>query len=119
MAIALSAASKYEPDRSSHARLVYPRAEGGNQGMSRGEIEPTTPEGSFARAVFLLGACLTTGTGIGLFAVPGRTAEYWAWTIKAPLSAAFFGAGYIGAAIALWAALREREWRRARIVAVL
>ena len=87
--------------------------------MSIDAIEPTTPVGSFARAVFFLGGCLTTGTGIGLFVAPGRTAAYWAWTIKAPLSAAFFGAGYIGAALALWRALHEHEWRRTRIVAVL
>ena len=80
---------------------------------------PWTPVGPFARGVFVAGVCLTIGTGIGLFAVPGRTADYWAWTIKAPLSAAFFGAGYLGAAAALSLAACEREWRRARIVAVL
>jgi hypothetical protein len=54
-----------------------------------------------------------------LFAVPGRTADFWAWTIKVPLTAAFFGAGYIGAAVSLFLAARSREWRRARIVSVL
>jgi hypothetical protein len=78
-----------------------------------------TPVGSFARTVFVAGFCLTVGTGVGLFAIPGRTADYWAWTIKAPLTAAFFGAGYLGAAVALFLAARTREWRRARIVAVL
>jgi hypothetical protein len=78
-----------------------------------------TPVGPLARAVFVVGVCLTTGTGIALWAVPGRTADYWAWTIKAPLTAAFFGAGYLGAAFALSLAARAREWRRARIVAVL
>jgi hypothetical protein len=75
--------------------------------------------GPFARTVFVAGVCLTLGTGVGLFAVPGRTEDYWAWTISAPLSAAFFGAGYLGAALALSLAARAREWRRARIVAVL
>jgi hypothetical protein len=73
----------------------------------------------FTRAVFIAGVCLTAGTGVALFAAPGGTADYWAWTIKAPLSAAFFGAGYIGAAVALALAVGTREWRRARIVAVL
>ena len=72
----------------------------------------------FTRGVFVLGVSLTIGTGIGLYAVPGRTADYWAWTIKAPLSAAFFGAGYIGAAIMLALAARARAWREARIVTV-
>jgi hypothetical protein len=73
----------------------------------------------FTRRIFVLGVSLTIGTGIGLYAVPGRTADYWAWTIKAPLSAAFFGAGYIGAAITLALGARARVWRDARIVAVL
>ena len=68
--------------------------------------------------MFVAGVCLTAGTGIGLYAVPDRTADYWAWTIKAPLSAAFFGAGYIGAALSLALAARAREWERARVVAV-
>jgi hypothetical protein len=78
-----------------------------------------TPVASFTRAVFITGVCLTAGTGVALFAVPGRTGDYWAWTIKAPLSAAFFGAGYVGAAVALALAAGTREWRRARIVTVL
>jgi hypothetical protein len=77
-----------------------------------------TPVLRFTRAVYVLGFCLTASTGIGLFAVPGRTADYWAWTIKAPLTAAFFGAGYVGAATSLALAARTREWQRARIVAV-
>ena len=72
----------------------------------------------FTRAVFVAGFCLTAGTGIGLFLFPDRTADYWAWTIKAPLSAALFGAGYCSAAVALALGARERLWVRARIVAV-
>ncbi len=68
--------------------------------------------------MFVAGTCLTLGTGIGLYAVPTRTADYWAWTIKAPLTAAFFGAGYFGAAVALSLAARARTWERARIVAI-
>jgi hypothetical protein len=72
----------------------------------------------FTRLVFVVGVCLTAGTGVGLFAVPDRTADFWAWTIKAPLSAALFGAGYITAGVSLTLAARERYWERARIVAV-
>ncbi len=72
----------------------------------------------FTRGVFALGFCLTVGTGIGLFAFPDRTDDYWAWTIAAAPSAAFFGAGYIGAAVALVLAAAAKEWRDARIVAV-
>jgi MFS family permease len=78
-----------------------------------------TPVIPFTRMVFVLGVCLTLGTGIALFAAPADTASYWAWTIKAPLTAAFFGAGYLGAALALTWAAATREWRRTRIAAVL
>ena len=67
----------------------------------------------------MLGVSLTAGTGIALFAVPGRTADYWAWTIKAAPTAAFFGAGYVGAAVALALAARTREWQRTRVIAVV
>jgi hypothetical protein len=77
-----------------------------------------TPVLRFTRAVFVTGFCLTIATGIGLYAVPDRTADYWAWTIKSPLTAAFFGAGYISAAFALGLAARAPCWERARIVAV-
>jgi hypothetical protein len=78
-----------------------------------------TPVLPFTRAVFALGVCLTVGTGVALFAVPSRTADYWAWTIGAAPSAAFFGARYVGAAVALGLAARTREWQRTRVVAVL
>src|SRR4051812_30097078 len=73
----------------------------------------------FTRMVLVLGVCLTAGTGVALFAAPDRTASYWAWTIKAPLTAAFFGAGYLGAAIALTWGARTKEWQRARIAVIL
>jgi hypothetical protein len=77
-----------------------------------------TPVLRFTRAVYALGVCLTLGTGVGLFAFPDRTPDYWAWTIKAPLTAAFFGASYIGAAVSLAVAAKTREWERTRVVAV-
>jgi hypothetical protein len=69
--------------------------------MVQWQVEkPASPTFCLSPAPFsMVGICLTIGTGIGLVALPDRTADYWAWTIKAPLSAAFFGAGYIGAAI--------------------
>ena len=77
-----------------------------------------TPLLRYTRAVFVAGVCLTVGTGIGLYLFPDRTADYWAWTIKSPLTAAFFGAGYLSAAVALGLAARAPSWERARIVAV-
>jgi hypothetical protein len=78
----------------------------------------TTPVLRFTRAVYALGVCLTLGTGIGLFAFPARTSDYWAWTIDAPLTAAFFGAAYCGAAVSLALAARTPVWERTRVVAI-
>lgn len=82
-------------------------------------VAVATPVLPLTRAVFVLGVCLTAGTGFALYTFPDRTADYWAWTIAAEPSAAFFGAGYLGAAVSLALAAREREWRQARLIAVL
>jgi len=84
--------------------------------MSAAAATPVLP---LTRAVFILGVCLTIGTGFALYAFPDRTADYWAWTIAAEPSAASFGAGYLGAAVALTLGALTREWQRARVVAVL
>jgi hypothetical protein len=78
-----------------------------------------TPVLPLTRALFVLGVCLTAGTGFALYAFPDRTADYWAWTIAAEPSAASFGAGYLGAGVALTLGALTREWRRARVVVVL
>jgi hypothetical protein len=69
--------------------------------------------------MLVLGICLTAGSGAVLFALPGRTGDYWAWRIGAPPTAAFLGAGYVGAVLALGLAARETRWQRARIVVVV
>jgi MFS family permease len=71
------------------------------------------------RAIFVLGVVLTAGTGATLWLFPDRTEDYWAWTIGAAPSAAFFGAGYLGAAVALALAAREQAWQPVRLVVVL
>lgn len=71
-------------------------------------LRPTT------RFVLCLGVALTIGTGVGLWLLPGKTESYWAWVIRAPLSAAFLGAGYAGAAASLGLALRFGRWTLAR-----
>lgn len=83
--------------------------------MSGDELAPLT------RGVLATGVALTLGTGLGLWLVPGETAAYWAWEIRAPLSAAFLGAGYLGAAVSLALALRSRRgtWARASLVSAL
>ncbi|MGH3129295.1 MAG: hypothetical protein ACRDNX_00600 [Gaiellaceae bacterium] len=78
-----------------------------------------TPVLPFTRVVFAFGVCLTVATGPALLLAPHRTADYWAWTINASPTSAFFGAGYVGAAVALGAAARAPMWRQARVVAVV
>jgi hypothetical protein len=82
-------------------------------------VPAATPVLPLTRALFVLGVCLTAGTGFALYAFPDRTADYWAWTIAAEPSAASFGAGYLGAGVALTLGALTREWRRARVVVVL
>lgn len=78
-----------------------------------------TPVLPLTRALFVLGVCLTAGTGFALYAFPDRTADYWAWTIAAEPSAASFGASYLGAGVALTLGALTKEWRHARVVVVL
>ena len=78
-----------------------------------------TPVLRLTRAVFVLATLLTGGAGLALVAFPGRTDDYWAWTIAAAPTAAFLGAGYVGAAVSLGLAARERAWPNARLIAVL
>src|SRR4030081_2540991 len=73
----------------------------------------------YTRGVYVAGVCVATGTGVALFVVPGRTASYWAWTIRSPVTAAFFGASYIGAVVSLALAARARYWEQTRVVAVV
>jgi hypothetical protein len=46
---------------------------------------------------------------------PGATADYFAWTIAPPYTAALLGAGYGGALVLFVLSLRERYWANARI----
>jgi len=70
-----------------------------------------------ARAIVLVGFLVTVGTGAGLFLAPWGLRGTFAWTIRAPLTAAFIGAGYsAGAALSLALALRDGHWERIRIV---
>jgi MFS family permease len=82
-------------------------------------VVPMTPVLPQTRLLFALGTVLTAGTGATLVLFPGHTDEFWAWPIAAAPSAAFLGAGYVGAAVSLALAGRERAWANARLIAVL
>jgi len=67
------------------------------------------------RRLLYAAAALVLLAGLDLFILTDHTDWYFAWTIKPGLTAAFLGAGYLGAFFLEFLAAREREWARARI----
>lgn len=67
------------------------------------------------RRLLILAGVLVTLAGIQLFVFSERTAEYFAWTIDPPLTAAFLGASYWSSALFEFTAARQRLWANARI----
>ncbi|HYT09491.1 MAG TPA: hypothetical protein VEL73_02410 [Mycobacteriales bacterium] len=53
-----------------------------------------------------------------LFVLSAHTAEWFAWTINPPLTAAFLGAGYGAGFLLVLLALRSRAWAYARVPVV-
>jgi hypothetical protein len=71
----------------------------------------------YGRALVVVGLAITVGTGVALYVAPRSVGEDFAWTIHAPLTAAFMGAGYLGgAAFGLVLVLRDGVWQRIRII---
>ncbi len=79
---------------------------------STASVKPVVP---FTRFAFVLSAALAIIAGIQLYIGTDHTKTYFAWTIAAPLSAAFLGAGYWTGAVLLLLAVRERAWANIRI----
>lgn len=67
------------------------------------------------RRLLVVAGVLVVLAGVQLFVFPERTAEYFAWTIDPPLTAAFLGAAYWASAVFEFRASRETHWSRARI----
>lgn len=67
------------------------------------------------RRLLILAGVLVTLAGIQLFVFSERTAEYFAWTIDPPLTAAFLGASYFASALFEFSAARQKLWADARI----
>jgi hypothetical protein len=59
---------------------------------------------------------LTFFAGTQLFVLSDHTDQFFSWTIANPMSAAFIGAGFWGAAVVVFWCARQREWRRGRVV---
>jgi hypothetical protein len=75
--------------------------------------------GRFARVVLALDLAAVIGAGVQLFVLSTHTADYFAWTIKAPITAALLGAGYWSSIPSVVLAMRAREWRNARALLVM
>lgn len=67
------------------------------------------------RLIFGLAALLAIIAGIQLFIFTEMTADWFAWTIAAPLSAAFLGAGYWTGATLLLLGMLEGPWANVRV----
>ncbi len=71
------------------------------------------------RVVLTLDLVFSLVAGLVLFALSSDTDAYFAWTIKVPLTAAFLGAGYLGAVVTLIPSYATKEWQRVRIIPVM
>ncbi len=57
---------------------------------------------------------LVLSAGVQLFVLTEQTANYFAWTINPPMTAAFLGACYWGGLVLVFLSARERLWANAR-----
>jgi len=67
------------------------------------------------RLLLLVYSGLGLAAGVPLFLGTENTDEYFAWTIKPPLTAAFLGAAYWATFLFYVFSSRERTWARARL----
>ncbi len=67
------------------------------------------------RKLYLVAAGLVFTLGAILFGLSTRTDQYFAWTIRVPLTAAFLGASYLGSGFGEIAAARRQVWAESRI----
>jgi hypothetical protein len=78
-------------------------------------VDPTpTPVMRGTRIWLVFNILLVFVAGIQLFVLSERTADFFAWTIGVPISAAYIGAGYWASLTYLVLTLRVREWQRVR-----
>lgn len=67
------------------------------------------------RVILLVAAGLVFLAGVQLFVFPLRTAEWFAWTVKAPMTAVFLGASYFSSVVLELAGALSERWGRARL----
>ena len=67
------------------------------------------------RKLLMVAGVLVTIIGLPLYLVPQNSEEYFSWSVRPALSAAFLGGAYLSAAVIEFSAARERTWANARI----
>jgi hypothetical protein len=70
---------------------------------------------TFAKLLLIGAGGLAVVAGPILFFFPDKTASYFAWTIKNPMTTLFMGANYFGGIGAIWAMFSNR-WSVARVL---
>jgi hypothetical protein len=79
---------------------------------------PTSPIGTELRLLFGAFAVLAVGAFFLLFVLSEQTDDWFSWTIKPPLTAAFLGASYLAALVLFaWTAVRG-DWASAQATLV-
>ena len=86
--------------------------------MSERSLEPTRVVRA-TRVVLTLDLIFSVVAGGVLYGLSSTTDEHFAWSIKLPLTAAFLGAGYVGAVAVLVPSYRTADWARVRIIPVM
>lgn len=81
-------------------------------GPLRQKPEPLISDG--LRALFAIAAGLEILAGVSLYIFADRTADWFAWTLEPPLTAAFLGAVYWATLGPVLYAVIDRRWVRAR-----
>lgn len=85
---------------------------------AQGRDEPSRIQ-KLSYVVMWWGVAATAGAGINAYLLSTRTDEFFAWTIRNPLTAAFFGAGYSAATVAVALSLLQPQWARLRLPVVV
>ena len=67
------------------------------------------------RRLLLVASLLVLAVGIPLMLKPTETADYFSWTIRPPLTAAFLGSAYWASFLLEFEASRRLTWDYARI----
>jgi hypothetical protein len=86
--------------------------------VTRTGTDVSTPTFGYLKPFLAFQLVLLVGTGITLTFLPNETDEYFAWTIKTPLTAAFLGVGYWTATLGVLLALLLRRWQDVRAVMI-